>query len=263
MSDVEALPVAEVIPQAEAGEQQEAAPVVEETTEAAKEEAKPEKTPEQREIERSRRKIDRLVRQREELRAQLNGRLQESPIDDTNRTTQDDSETLSLSRAELQRLVKEEASRLAPVVKEQQAEIEHRQSVMQSLAKTWGQERFDELASDLDEVFSGLADRSGKPKPATDAILEADEPAAVIEYLANPDHADEAEVISRMGPIQAGRAIAKLEAKLQAARAEAKPKKSSAPAPIEASRGQGTAPSGYHPNMTDAQYAAWRKSQRS
>ena len=265
MSDIEALPVAEEIP-AEVGEKQvlepaKDSPEVEETKDEAKEETKPEKTPEQREIDRMRRKIDRLVRQREEARAQINsGRVPESPIDDTNRTTQDDSETLSLSRAELQRMVKEEAARLAPVVKEQQAEIEHRQSVMQSLAKTWGQEKFDTLAADLDDVFGGLADRSGKPKPATDAIIEADDPAALIEYLADPEHADEAEVIARMNDRQAGRAIAKLEDKLAAAKAEAKPKASKAPAPLEATRGTGNSSGPPDPKDTKA-WVKWANEQ--
>jgi hypothetical protein len=264
MSDIEALPVAEEVP-AEVGEKQvlepaKDSPEVEEAKDEAKEEAKPEKTPEQREIDRMRRKIDRLVRQREELRAQNNGRLQETPIGDTNRQPQDDSDTLSLSRAELQQMVKDEAARLAPVVREQQAEIEHRQSVVKSLASTWGQEKFDALASDLDDVFGGLADRSGKPKPATDAIFEADDPAALIEYLADPDHADEAEVIARMGDRQAGRAIAKLEAKLSAAKSEAKPKASKAPAPLEATRGTGTTSGAPDPRDTKA-WVKWANEQ--
>ena len=107
--------------------------------------AKPEKTEEQRELARRQRKIDRLVRQREELRAQL-GRapnaqdLRQASVDGTNRQEQDDSEPVSLSRAELQRLVKEEAAKLAPTIKQQQAEIEHRTGVIQSLAKSWGGE---------------------------------------------------------------------------------------------------------------------------
>lgn len=208
--------------------------------------AKPEKTPEQRQIDRQQRKIDRLVRQREELRAQI-GRspnaqdLRQAPIDGTNRQPQDDSEPVSLSRAELDRLIKQEAAKLAPTIKQQEAEIEHRTGVIQGLAKTWGQEKFATLAADLDDTFGGLADANGKPKPATDAIFEADDPAAVIEYLADPDNAERAEAIGRMGGIQAGRAIAKLEAEIAAKKADSKPKASNAPRPVEALRGAGTA----------------------
>ena len=208
------------------------------------EEAKPEKTPEQRALARAERKIDRLVRQREELRAQL-GRpgnaqdLRQGAGNDKITTEQEDADSVSLSRAELQRLVREEAAKLAPTIKEQQAEIEQRQKVVQGLAKSWGQEKFDTLAADLDDAFGGLVDAKGQPKPATDAIFEADDPASLIEYLADPDHADEAEAIARMSPIQAGRAIAKLESTIAAAKAEAKPKPSKAAAPLEPIRGDG------------------------
>lgn len=200
-------------------------------------EQKPEKTPEQRELERARRKIDRLVRQREELRAQVG--LTRSPQEGDNRQQQDDSEQLTLSRAQLQEIVKAEASKLAPTLSEQRAAIEHRQSLVASLAKDWGQEKFDAMAADLDEAFGGLTDRSGKPKPATDAIFESEAPKDLIEYLADPEHADEAEALSALSPTQAGRAIAKLELKVAAAKEAAKPKASKAPAPIEPVRGQG------------------------
>jgi hypothetical protein len=226
-------------------------------------EAKPEKTPEQREVERLRRKIDRLVRQREELRARVPEpqELRQQNIDGINRQPQDDSEPLSLSRAELQRLVNEEAKKLAPTIKQQQAEIEHRKGVIQTLAKTWGQEKFDTLAADLDDTFGGLADANGRPKPATDAIFEADDPAAVIEFLTDPDNAETAESIARMNDRQAGRAIAKLEAQIAAKKATGKPQASKAPAPLEALRGAGKSESaGPDPSDTKA-WIRWRNEQ--
>lgn len=259
------LPNAEAQADAVVGEQQNQADALadpDKGTEGAKaegeaKEAKPEKTPEQREIDRMRRKIDRLVRQREELRARTGNPqdLRQTPIDDTNRAEQDDSEPVSLSRADLRRLVKEEAAKLAPTIKQQEAEIEHRQTVIQSLAKTWGQEKFDTLAADLDDSFGGLADASGRPKPATEAIFEADDPAALIEFLADPDNADRAEAIGRMNPLQAGRAIAKLETELAAKKAESKPQPSKAPRPVEALRGGGT--SNTAPDPADTK--AWMK----
>lgn len=258
------LPNAEAQADAVVGEQQNQADALAdpdaekaESEQSEAKEAKPEKTPEQREIDRMRRKIDRLVRQREELRARVPNPqdLRAPAIGDTNRQPQDDSEPVSLSRADLQRLVKEEAAKLAPTIKQQEAEIEHRQTVIQSLAKTWGQEKFDTLAADLDDSFGGLADASGRPKPATEAIFEADDPAALIEFLADPDNADRAEAIGRMNPLQAGRAIAKLETELAAKKAESKPQPSKAPRPVEALRGGGT--SNTAPDPADTK--AWMK----
>jgi hypothetical protein len=206
---------------------------------------KKEKTPEQREIERARRKIDRLVAQREQLRAQLgqSSPAQQPPRGDTNDPSQVADEKVTLSQAALQKLIREEAEKLAPVLTKQNAEIEHRQEIVQELAKEWGQEKFDAYASDLEDAFGGLADHNGKPKPATDAIFESEMPAALIEYLADPDNADEAEALSRMSASQAGRAIAKLEdkvaAKKAAEKAKAKPEPSKAAAPIENVRGGG------------------------
>ncbi len=199
--------------------------------------AKPEKTPEQREIDRLRRGIDRRTRQLSDARAELH--LSRGKNDVDYQQPADDSEPLSLTKAQLAELVNAEAQKLAPTLREQAAETERRQSVVQSLAKTWGQEKFDEFASDLDEVFGGLADRSGRPKPATEAIFEADDPAKVIEWLADPDNIDEAERISRLSAVQAGKAIAKLEIKLSADGAKDKPKPSKAAAPLEPVKGAG------------------------
>lgn len=233
-----------VLPAAEPAEasgtpEQTAAPEAEQTAEQPTEkvEEKPAKTPEQREIERARRKIDRLVRQREELRAQLAQGLTKPPIEDNNRADDGDSDQLTLSRAKLQEIIQAEAVKLAPKVSEQRSVIEHRQKVIDSLAKTWGQEKFDAIATDLDEALGGLRDQNGRPKPAADAIFESDEPAALIEYLADPEHADEAESLNYMTPIQLGRAMARIEAKAKAAKAAAKPEPSKLPKPIEPVRG--------------------------
>jgi hypothetical protein len=204
------------------------------TEQEAEAKVKPEKTPEQREIERLRRGIDRRTRQLSEARAQLD--LTHSKNDVPYQQSTNDSEPLSLTRAELAEMVKAEAHRLAPTFLEQATETERRQSVVQSLAKTWGQDRFDQLSSDLDDAFGGLTERSGQPKPATEAIFEADEPAKVIEWLADPDNIDESERISRMTSAQAGKAIAKLEARM-AIEAKDKPKPSKAAVPLESVKG--------------------------
>lgn len=221
-------------------------------------EPKREKTPEQREIERLRRRVDNLTRQKYELRASAPAGGQQQQQQDHNQV--DDDEPVTLTRAELKRKIAEQAQQLAPTMREQQAEAERRHGVVQTLAKEWGPEKFDTLSAELDEAFGGLADRSGTPKPATDAIFHADDPKGVIEYLTDPDNADEAASISKMGALQAGRAIAKLELKLEAAKSNAKPKPSNAPAPIEPARGGGVPNGMPDPSNTKA-YIAWANAQ--
>lgn len=237
MSDVEtALPTAETAAASETEKPVEAT-TEQPAVEAPQAETKPEKTPEQREIERLRRGIDRRTRQLAEARAKLG--LTQGPIAANNQGTADDSEPLSLTRAQIRELVTAEATKLAPTLHEQQTEAQRRKGVLDSLATTFGKERFDDLSSSLDSAFDGLVDGNKNPKPAVEAIFEADDPAKVIEYLADPDNEDEAEAISRMGAGQAGKAIAKLEAKLQAQAAKAKPQASKAAAPLEPLKGQG------------------------
>jgi hypothetical protein len=219
-------------------------------------ETKREKTAEQREIDRLRRRVDNLTRQKYELRAATPAAAAQQH--ENNQV--DDDEPVTLTRAELQRQIAEQAQKLAPTMKEQQAEAERRHGIVTSLAKDWGPEKFDTLSAELDEAFSGLADRSGTPKPATDAIFHADDPKGVIEYRTDPDNADEAASISKMGALQAGRAIAKLEQKLEAARSKAKPKPSNAPAPLEPARGGGVHNGMPDPSDTKA-YIAWANAQ--
>lgn len=223
--------------------------------------AKPEKTPEQRELDKARRKIDRLVRQREELRAQVGQRLPNHAEVSDNQTTEGDSERLTLSRAELQSLIQEEATRLAPAIKEQQAGIEQRAKIVEGLAKEWGKDKFDALASDLNEAFDGLADSNGRPKPATDAIFESDDPKALIEYLADPENADEAESLSRMTDRQLGRAMARLEIKVAALKKSDKPQPSKLPPPIENGRGAGSSQSSMPDPSNTKAYIKWANEQ--
>ena len=145
-------------------------------------------------------------------------------------------------------------------MQQQQAEIEHRRSVVQRLATEFG-DRFDAVAADLDDALGGLAD-NGQPKPVAAAIFESDDPRSLIEYLADPDNADEAANLGRMGAVQAGRAIARLESKLAAAKAQAKPQPSKAPAPIEPIRGQGGGTNTKRlADMSDAEFEKRRRQQ--
>lgn len=248
---------------AEASGQPDTADQLETSTEATGQEGeeqdeqpkKPEKTPEQRELERARRKIDRLTKQKYELLSQVQNRSSTPSQGGAESDESAHDDVVTLSRADYDRRVREEAERLAPTLQQQRTVEEQRRTVVQNLAQTWGQERFDEVAADLDDALGGLADVSGKPKPATEAIFEAENPAALIEYLADPDNAEQAQRLASMSAVKAGIEVAKLEAKLAAKRDEAKPKRSQVPPPIEGLRGQGT-PSQSVPTDTKA-YMKW------
>jgi hypothetical protein len=203
---------------------------------------KPEKDPKDREIERLRRRVDNITRRRYELEAQL-GQRPAQPAGQQQTPQASNDEPVTLTRAELDRMIAERAQGLAPALTEQRAEAEKRQAVVTKLAKEWGQEEFDAKASELDEVFGGLKDARGEPKAATQALFEADDPKAVIEYLTDPDNAEEAERIAGMSAVRAGRAITLIEQKLAAAKKEAKPQPSKAAKPLEAVKGGGV-PSG-------------------
>ncbi len=225
---------------------------------------KPEKTEAERERARLLKGIDRKTRQAAEARAErdlLRSEIERLRATQSRATIEpQDDEPHTRSRAEVAQMVKSEAEKLAPTLKQQHAEIEHRKTVIESLAKDLGQEAFDELAEELDEALGGLQ-RNGKATPATEAIFVADDPKAVMQYLRDPDNADEAESIGRMDPVRAGRAIAKLEAKLEQSKAQAKPKRSNAPEPVEAaSRGGGAINTMPDPSNVKA-YIKWANEQ--
>lgn len=231
-----------------------------ETTEQAGEEQseepkKPEKSPEQRELERARRKIDRLTKQKYELINQVQNRSTPQNQPGAEFYASENNDVVTLSRADLDRQIRAEAEKLAPTLQQQRTVEEQRRTVVEKLAQTWGQDRFDEVAADLDDALGGLSDASGKPKPATEAIFEAENPAALIEYLADPENAEHTNRIASMTGVKAGIEIAKLEAKLAAKREDAKPKRSQVPPPIEGLRGQGT-PNQSVPTDTKA-YMKW------
>jgi hypothetical protein len=221
---------------------------------------KAEKTEAEREADRLRRAIDRKTRQREEARAEAallraeNERLRTTQSRATN--TPEDEEPLTLSRAELAQMVKSEAEKLAPTLKQKTAEIEHQEKVVESLRKELGNEGLQSLIGDLNEAFDGAL-TGNKPCAAADAIFDAEDPQAVIKYLADPENADEAEAISRMNERQAGRAIAKLEIKLEQSKAAAKPQRSKAPEPVEPARGSGAISTMPDPSNTKA-WIRWR-----
>lgn len=195
-------------------------------------------TEEQRQIRRLERNLQRALVQRGQLKTELEHarRLTPKPIEADNQGEGSDSEPLTLSRAELQKLIESKAREIAPRITEQETVIEQRRRVIEGLTSKFGQERFDQLAGDLDSVFDGFRDGRGNVKPAVDAVFEAKDPAALIEYLADPEHADEAEALARMSPVKAGMRVAELAAQLAAK----KPKPSQVAAPLEPAKASGT-----------------------
>lgn len=213
-------------------------------------EARPEKTPEQREIDRLRRGIDRRTKQLAEARAQIG--LTRQPIADNNQQTADDSESLSLTRAELAKYVNAEALKLAPTLSKQALEVEQQSKIVKSLqASVGGQEKFIEMTNELAEVFDGSKQL---------AVLDADDPAALLKYLTDPENADEAEEIGRLSDIAAGKRLARIEAKLAALPKTPAKQVSKAPAPLEEIRGMGTAQNPPDPSNEKA-WRQWRNEQ--
>lgn len=189
----------------------------------------------EKELQKKQRRIDNLTR-----RLYQTQDLPREPIGGINQPQQDDSEPLSLSRAEFERLATERARQLAPVIAESQAAIERRTGVYRSLETDLGAERFAELSQDLEAALDGLMGADKRPKPVVDAIFDSESPRAVLEYLGDPDNADETAALSRMPPLQLGRAMAKLETKLAAKKAEEKPQPSKAAPVIEPIKGAGS-----------------------
>lgn len=248
------LPSAEAMPaDAVAGDQAEQAQLPENQTEGEEgNEQKPEKTPAERELAKATRRINNLVRQREEARAraqQLETEFQRLRPAADNASIETGDE-VTLTRDQLKQLVQEHAKRIAPEISSQAAQQKELVAAASKLQK--------ELGSDWQAVTEDLASLMGDDLQL--AVLSADAPAELARYLTDPDNSDEAEAIGRMSPIQAGRAFAKIEAKL-AAKAT-KPEASKAASPLEAIRGSGGGANSRAPDpMNTKAWIAWRNEQ--
>ena len=210
-----------------------------------------------KQLDKKQKRIDALWGQRQEAREQLRSLseragLTREAIDDTNQSDAEDSDKLSLSRSELQRMIEREAKRLAPTIKEQSDAIEQRRSVARALQDELGPEKFQELTDDLADVL---------PQEAQLLVLETDSPRALIEYLTDPEHEAETKAIARLSPYQQGMKLGLLAAQLKAKRSRDKPQPSGAPQPIEPVKSQGDA--GIKPLalLSDEEFAKRRKQQ--
>lgn len=127
--------------------------------------------------------------------------------------------------------------------------------VQDTLAKGRKLEGFDAACNAAIEEL-GLLGSKGQPTPLLAVFLEADAPHEVLYHIGkNPEVADE---FSGLTPTQAARRLAKLETELAAAKA---PKVSAAPKPISPVPGNSAGSDPDPSQMTDAQFAAWRKKQ--
>ena len=148
-------------------------------------------------------------------------------------------------------MVEAEAKKLAPTIKGEADTVARQRVVVSGLVKTWGQDAFQERTNELAEVL----DQSKQM-----LVLDTDNPAALIEYLTDEDNAEEAEAIGKLPIGRAGYALAKIAAKIEAAKADDKPKASKAPQPVEPLRGAGTTNRAPDPANTKA-WMKWANEQ--
>ena len=257
------LPSAEADASAVAGDQAEQAQLPDGQTEGNESEAdqKPEKHPLEKELAKERRRISRLVEQREQARAeaaavrqqlgQYRQPAQSVQTDDSGDNIGTD-DRVTLTPAQLKELIIQQAQRLAPDISSQQAKRAELVKAANNLKKELGAD-FDTVAEDLGHIL--------KSEDLQYAVLSSDAPAEMARYLTDPDNADEAEKIGRMSPIQAGRAFARIEAKLMASKSEKTPQRSSAPGPLESVRAVGTSASSAPDPMNTKAWMKWRNEQ--
>lgn len=195
------------------------------TDEAGKpEEAAPEKTPEQKELERLRRQLSKAQR--------VNGRL---------------SQETQQAREQLQRFAPNDeaqpASDVNPVeIARELVKIERVTEKANGIAKagetTYGKAEFREAVQAVNEEAGPMFDQQGRPTALGDAILDSDDPKALIWHLnQNPDLASD---LADLTPAQLGRRIGRIEAQMSSKPTPKPVSRAPAPArPIGATRSSG------------------------
>lgn len=123
-------------------------------------------------------------------------------------------------------------------------------------AKKFGREEFSKAVNTVIEEAGPLVRpiapgaSVGKPTPLGEAILEADDPAAVLHYLgSNPDVASE---LSGLGPLQVAKRIARIEIELSKPR---EPKQSNAPKPVTPVKASNRDDGGLSDNLSPEEWA--------
>ena len=204
-------------------------------------EEKPEKTAEQIELARLRRKATKSDR--------VNGRLHQ------------EIEELRASRQTQQESGEDKPEKDVRALAREIATVERIAEKANVIAKD-GNKRFadfSEALTTLREEAGDLFDKRGLPTPIGEAILEAEDPAALIRFLGTND--DLAAELQGLTPTALGRKIARFEAQMKA---EPKPKPASkASDPITPIRGTSNATVKAPEQMNQAEYEAHRKKQKA
>jgi hypothetical protein len=217
------------------------------TDSASKTEPAPAKTAEQIEVERLRRALTKRDRtqgqmhqEREQLRAELEQYRQRQPA------PQADPAPQQVDRQAVER----EALSLAEKIAEQRAFASKCNSVADAGKKSFPD--FTDALNTLIEEAGPLVLPTGNSSPLGEQILDSDDPAKLIHYLGKHP-----EIAAELDGLSSGRIARKLA--LIESQMGTKTKTSAAPKPLEPVSGKASAPSGYHKDMTDAQYRKWRE----
>lgn len=212
-------------------------------------EQKPERHPLEKELAKERRRISRLVEQREISRAEasnLRAELEKLRGPDLQNTRTGDKNSAD-DESDVVRIPRSELPKLAERLRSEASEQETLRKSAAEMRKALGDD-FQRVTDELAYLFD--ADRQF-------AVAASKAPAELARYLTDPDNTDEAERIAQMSPIRAGRALAEIEAKLSAK--PSKPEPSKAPKPVDPVRGSASA-GGAAPQTMD-QYMAWANKQ--
>jgi len=182
-------------------------------------------------------RINRLIRERAELRAKAEY-LERALQDRTPKAEGSESKEVDIDE----------------LVNRKFAERERQGQVKSIEAKR--DDIFAKAAKDGDFDAEDFLESTTITPVMAEAILDSDLAPKVVKFLyKNPE---EAERIAELSPARQAVEIGKLEAKLSAAPAPAK--KSGAPAPISPMAGKTVTQNEYRADMSDAEYAKWRKS---
>lgn len=222
-----------VVEQAEEGKKVQVEAIVEpkETPEEVEPEAKPEQkpkpelTPEQRERRGDQRRIDRLVRDRAMLQAEIDQLRRETAKPQTDEPPQ-------LTEEEVEKRATERARVLASQEVERQALSNMVETTIAKGRKAYA--KFDDMTAAVAEEIEGFADESGKLRPLTAAIFDSDKPHELIKHLS--DNLEIAAELATLSPLRQIRRIAQLEVEMSK---PVTPKPSSAPKPITPVKGGG------------------------
>lgn len=205
-------------------------------------------TDEQRTIRKQMRRIERLTAKRgaAEREAEL---LRQQMADFQRRISEQQGEdgepgnVRRLSEADIDRVANQRAT-----------EITRQRAIGEKVGKVLREgSRLDGFNAAVDAVAEVVpfTDRTGRPTPFIEAVLDADDPAALLKYLG--DNSEEAEELADLTPSQLGRRIAKLEDRL----AGVKKKASAAPVPIKPIGG-GSKVTPDESKLSDAEWRAQR-----